>query len=77
LWLAFLLQQKGGEWVQECQYHRLYSSDEECFNDPYADITITGDKGSMDIVVCEEHLEVLASRFPTQESEAAQRQQTS
>lgn len=61
----------------ECQYWRLHNSSQDCPNPPVARITVSGDLATMDVDVCEEHLNQLVEHFSTSESEQAQRQRRS
>lgn len=55
----------------DCEFAKLSGTDDSCGNDVYANITVTGDNGSMTIDICEEHLNALTSQFPVEESEEA------
>lgn len=57
-----------------CEYDKLYGQHARCPNEAYASIGIKGDTGQITVNICEYHLGILQSMFPTQETDHARAQ---
>lgn len=56
----------------QCEAHKLGKP--RCSNPAYCDVTISGDNGSVNVAICEKHLQQLSQQAPVSESAQARRQ---
>lgn len=56
----------------QCEAHKLGKL--RCNNLAYCDVTISGDNGSINVAVCEKHLQQLSQQAPVSESAQAKQQ---